>query len=305
MTLIGRPPSATGRDRRGPREHRRDQRAGGREGRDLGRGGDLGGAHQQALGQRRVVGLRVGQDEAGEDAGARAGGGGRSGASGTRTTNSLRYGPGCSRGDADRGQRGLELGGPGGPERGDVAQAVRARSSRGRSRRPGPGAPGWCRCCWPPCRAGCPARGRASSSRTPAGRRGPSVIPTSRPGIWRTSASVEARIPRYGPPYCGAMPSGWPSPAAMSAPYAPGGARTARETGSMTATNSAPAAWASRPISGIGSSSPRKSGWAAMTPATGRSGSASIRSSAARSVVPAASPSATSGISSSSRPPSK
>ena len=40
----------------------------------------------------------------------------------------------------------------------------------------------------------------------------------------------------------------------------------------MTATNSAPAAWASRPISGIGSSRPRKSGWAAMTPATGRSG---------------------------------
>ena len=51
--------------------------------------------------------------------------------------------------------------------------------------------------------------------------------------------------PGTGPPYWGAMPSGWPSPAAMSAPYAPGGARTARETGSMTATNSAPAAWAS------------------------------------------------------------
>ena len=34
------------------------------------------------------------------------------------------------------------------------------------------------------------------------------VIPTSRPGIWRTSASVEARMPRYGPPYCGAIPSG-------------------------------------------------------------------------------------------------
>ncbi len=71
------------------------------------------------------------------------------------------------------------------------------------------------------------------------------VIPTSRPGIWRTSASVEARMPRYGPPYCGAIPSGWPSPAAMSAPYSPGGARTASETGSTTATNSAPAAWAS------------------------------------------------------------
>ena len=44
------------------------------------------------------------------------------------------------------------------------------------------------------------------------------VMPTSRPGIWRTSASVQARMPRYGPPYCGGMPSAWPSPAAMSAP---------------------------------------------------------------------------------------
>ena len=43
----------------------------------------------------------------------------------------------------------------------------------------------------------------------------------------------------------GAIPSGWPSPAAMSAPYSPGGASTASETGSTTATNSAPAAWAS------------------------------------------------------------
>ena len=30
-------------------------------------------------------------------------------------------------------------------------------------------------------------------------------MPTRRPGIWRTSPSVEARIPRYGPPYCGAI----------------------------------------------------------------------------------------------------
>ena len=36
------------------------------------------------------------------------------------------------------------------------------------------------------------------------------VIPTRRPGICRTSASVEARIPRYGPPYCGAIPRGGP-----------------------------------------------------------------------------------------------
>ena len=73
----------------------------------------------------------------------------------------------------------------------------------------------------------------------------------------------------------------------------------------MTATNRAPAAWASSPIRGIGSRSPRKSGFAAITPATGRSASASIASSAARSVVPAASPSATTGISSSSSPPPK
>src|SRR3990170_4255764 len=68
------------------------------------------------------------------------------------------------------------------------------------------------------------------------------VLPTSRPGIWRISASVVASTPRYGPPYIGAMPSGWPSPAAMSAPYAPGGASTASETGSTTATKRAPAA---------------------------------------------------------------
>src|SRR5438045_3000660 len=40
----------------------------------------------------------------------------------------------------------------------------------------------------------------------------------------------------------------------------------------MTATNSAPAACARRLISGIRSSNPRKSGCAAMTPATGRPG---------------------------------
>ena len=102
------------------------------------------------------------------------------------------------------------------------------------------------------------------------------------------------------------MPSGWPSPAAMSAPYAPGGARTASETGSTTATNSAPAAWASRPISAIGSSRPKKFGWPATTPATGRSASAEQpleRREVGRARRP--SPSATSGISSTSRPPSK
>ena len=51
---------------------------------------------------------------------------------------------------------------------------------------------------------------------------------------------MQATIPRYGPPYWSGMPSGWPSPAAMSAPYSPGGASTASDTGSMTLTNSAP-----------------------------------------------------------------
>ena len=70
----------------------------------------------------------------------------------------------------------------------------------------------------------------------------------------------------------------------------PGGARTASETGSMTLTNRAPAAWASRPISAIGSSRPRKFGWAGDHAGDRASPSASSRSSAARSVVPAASP---------------
>ena len=73
------------------------------------------------------------------------------------------------------------------------------------------------------------------------------MTPTRRPGIWRTSASVHATMPRYGPPKLSGIPSGWPSPAAMSAPYSPGGARTASDTGSITDTNSAPAAWARRP----------------------------------------------------------
>ena len=59
------------------------------------------------------------------------------------------------------------------PRRAPRRRAARAgRWSRGRSRRPARGAPGWCRCCWPPCRAGCPARARAWSSRTRACRRG-------------------------------------------------------------------------------------------------------------------------------------
>ena len=211
--------------------------------------------------------------------------------------------PGMEPRRADRGQGRLELGRPGRAERRDVAQPVRPDRREVDRSRPARAAPGWCRCCWPPCRAGCPARARASSSRRPAGRRGRSSSRRAGRG-----SGGRARRSRRGSRGTGRRT------AARCRAAGPRRRRCRRrrrragrgrrgETGSMTATNRAPAAWASRPISGIGSSRPRKFGWAAMTPATGRSGSASIRSSAARSVVPAAGPSATSGISSSSSPP--
>ena len=91
---------------------------------DLGRGRHLRGAHEETVGEGRVVGLRVGQDEPGQDA---------------RLEQAAVDGP-CL-GDADdelvevragvhplhtdRSQGGLELRGAGGPERRHVAQAVR------------------------------------------------------------------------------------------------------------------------------------------------------------------------------------
>ena len=146
-------------------------------------------------------------------------------------------------------------------------RAARAdRASRRRRWPPGRTAPGWCRCCSPPCRAGCPARAREASSRTRAGPPCPWCGRPSRPGIWRTRSDFAASRPRYGPPYWRAMPSGCPSPTAMSASYSPGGARTASEIGSTTATNRAPAAWARRDASAIGSRIPNAFGWPISTP---------------------------------------
>jgi len=70
------------------------------------------------------------------------------------------------------------------------------------------------------------------------------VSPTTRPGIWRTSAVRQARIPRYGPPKLMGIPRGWPSPTAMSTPSAPGGSSSALACGSVTWMQSAPAACA-------------------------------------------------------------
>ena len=86
---------------------------------------DLGRAHEQGVGEARVVGHRVGQDEAGEDAAARAGARWTPAAFGTRTANSLRYGPACSRGAPTAARARLELGRPGRAERRDIAQPVR------------------------------------------------------------------------------------------------------------------------------------------------------------------------------------
>ena len=76
----------------------------------------------------------------------------------------------------------------------------------------------------------------------------------------------------------------------MSAPYAPGGARTASETGSTTATNSAPAAWREPADLGHRLEQAEEVRLAGDHAGDRASASASSRSSAARSVVPAAGP---------------
>ena len=254
-----------------------------------------------AVGERRVVGLAgrpVGRPARTPRSSSRAW---TARASGTRTTNSLRYGPVVEPRRARRGQRGLELGRPGGAQRRDVAQAVRAHGGEVDADAASASS------AWLVQMLLAAFSRRMSCSRARSvitNARWPSrsvVIPTSRPGIWRTRASVQARMPRYGPPYWGGMPSGWPSPAAMSAPYSPGGARTARETGSMTATNRAPAACGSRPISGIGLEQAEEVGLAGDDPGDRPVRVGEQRSRAARSVVPAAGPAATSGISSTAR----
>jgi len=63
---------------------------------------------------------------------------------------------------AGGGEGPLQIGGAGGTEGGHVAQPV--RSDGGQIYGCGKGAQGWlCRCCSPPSRAGCPARGPAGS----------------------------------------------------------------------------------------------------------------------------------------------
>ena len=65
--------------------------------------------------------------------------------------------PTLCRGRPPRGRR--RGGAPGSRTLGHLAEALRAPRRRGRRWRPGRTGPGWCRCCWPPSRDGCAARG--------------------------------------------------------------------------------------------------------------------------------------------------
>ncbi len=144
----------------------------GHEARDVAGGRELGGAQEQAVGQARIVGFDVGEDQAGKEAAldqpavhdAGIGDAHRELVQVRARVEPLdrRWPPARPRAPPPWRRR---------PPRRRAARA--GRSSRGRSRRPGPAGPGSCRCCWPPCRGGCPARAREASSRRPAGHRGP------------------------------------------------------------------------------------------------------------------------------------
>ena len=194
------------------------------------------------------------------------------GASATRTANSLRYGALWTRGAPAAASAASSLRAwaapsaatsrsPCGPERRDVD-----RRGEGAQRLVGADVAG---------RLVAPdvllarAQGhdvRASGRRgRPSGRR--AVRAPGAPGrSWRRAG------PGTGRRTAARCPAAGPRRRQMSAPYSPGGARTASETGSTTATNSAPAAWARRAASAIGSRTPKALGWPSMTPATGSLG---------------------------------
>ena len=148
------------------------------------------------------------------------------------------------------------------PRQARQRRAARAvRSWPGRCWPPARAAPGWCRCCWPPSRGGCPARGHASSSRTRAGRRDRSSGRPAGRGSGARARPGRRRCPGTARRTASGIPSGWPSPAAMSAPYSPGGASTASETGSIDGARTAPRLHGpGAPISDMASSRPEDVG---------------------------------------------
>ncbi len=100
------------------------------------------------------------------------------------------------------------------------------------------------------------------------------------------AAAEIAKLPGYSVKSTG-IPSGWPSPQAMSAPYAPGGWNRPSEIGSHTTTSSAPAAWTASASPRTSSISPKKLGcWMMRQAVLASSLALSASSGAARSSSP-------------------
>ena len=142
------------------RRSRAAQRVG--EALDLVVGRDLGRTDQQGVAQSGVVGIPARQRQAGqhaalEERGVDAGGVGH------RDRELVEVGAAVDARRAGLGQGAFQLAGPGRRRRPPRRAARADRAWPGRPWPPARRAPGWCRCCWPPCRGGCPARARAAS----------------------------------------------------------------------------------------------------------------------------------------------
>ena len=74
-------------------------------------------------------------------------------------------------------------------------------------------------------------------------------------------SSVAQKNPNDGPPKSSRLPSGWPSPTAMSTPHSPGGRRTPSVIASTATTSSAPRSFAAAPSASTSSTAPRKFGF--------------------------------------------
>ena len=86
---------------------------------------------------------------------------------------------------------------------------------------------------------------RVCRARTKPRRPSTSIVsPAIRPGIRRICSSVRRRSRTTGRRKSRRLPSGWPSPTAMSTPQSPGVRRMPRAIGSQAATSRAPASWA-------------------------------------------------------------
>ena len=137
-----------------------------------------------------------------------------------------------------------------------------------------------------------------SVSTKPRCRRRPSSPPRCGRACGAGRPAAAAKKPNDGPPKSSRLPSGWPSPTAMSTPKSPGGRRTPSVIGSTWTISSAPVSLAIGASASRSSTAPRKFGWARNTaamssPIAARSASASVTPSASATssmVVPQPAP---------------